>query len=159
MRKILNPYTRFEGYQCFGCSPDNKHGLQMKFFEDGDRVVCNWEPVDYLQGFFNVLHGGIQAALMDEIGFWLVQVKVKTAGVTASMNVRLLRSVPTDKGPLRLVATLTGKRRNLVDVHIELFCPDGNLCAQSDNTYFTYPPDVARNKLYYPDPEEFFEKE
>lgn len=159
MRKILNPYARFEGYQCFGCSPDNKYGLRMEFAEEGDVIVSEWEPKDFLQGFFNVLHGGIQAALMDEIGFWLVQVKVKTAGVTSNMNIRLLKTVPTDKGKLKLVARLKAKRRNLIDVHVELFCPEGELCAEGEITYFTYQPEIARKKLYYPEPDEFFEKE
>lgn len=158
-RKILNPYTQYDGYQCFGCSPDNVHGLRMTFIEDGDAVVCEWEPRDFMQGFFNVLHGGIQATLMDEIGFWLVQIKTKTAGVTSSMNSRFLNSVPTDKGKIKLVAMLNGQRRNLVDVHVDLFCPEGNLCAQSEITYFTYPPEVAKKKLFFPPYEQFFERE
>lgn len=158
-RKILNPYTQYEGYQCFGCSPDNPHGLRMTFVEEGDELISEWEPRDFLQGFFNVLHGGIQATLMDEIGYWLVQVKVKTSGVTSNMTSRFLRSVPTDKGKIKLIARLKGQRRNLVDVHVKLFCPDGKLCAQSDITYFTFPPEVAKKKLYYPPYDQFFEKE
>ena len=157
-RKILNPYTQYNGYQCFGCSPNNQHGLQMTFIEDGDAVISEWEPRDYMQGFFNVLHGGIQATLMDEIGFWCMQIKSKTAGVTSSMTSRFLNSIPTNKGKIKLVAILKGKRRNLVDVHVNLYCPDGKLCAESDITYFTYPPEVAREKLYYPPYEQFFEK-
>ncbi len=47
MKKILNPYTKFDGYNCFGCSPKNEHGLKMKFFEDGDCVISNWEPIEF----------------------------------------------------------------------------------------------------------------
>lgn len=159
MRKILNPYTRVEGYQCFGCSPDNPHGLKMTFVEDGEEILSEWEPKDFLQGYFKVLHGGIQATLMDEIGSWLVHIQLKTAGVTSSMNIRLLKSVPINKGKIRLLARLKEKRRNLVDVHVELYCPDGQLGAQGVITYFTYSPEIAKEKLYYPEPEEFFEKE
>lgn len=158
-RKILNPYTQFRGYKCFGCSPDNPHGLKMTFVEDGEFVISEWEPKDFLQGFFNVLHGGIQATLMDEIGSWLVLIKLKTSGVTSNLSCRYLKSVPTDKGKITLRAKLVGQRRNLADVHVELFCPDGKLCAQSDITYFTFPPEVAKKKLYFPPYEQFFEKE
>jgi len=65
------------GYQCFGCAPHNHNGLQMSFAEDGEYVVSEWEPKDYFQGYYNVLHGGIQATLMDEIASWLVQIKLK----------------------------------------------------------------------------------
>jgi acyl-coenzyme A thioesterase PaaI-like protein len=157
VRRILNPYTHIEGYNCFGCSPNNENGLQMKFVEDGEYLVCDWEPRGFLQGFFNVLHGGIQATLLDEIGFWTMQIKLKTAGVTSNMNTRLKLTVPTDKGKLKLRAKITGQRRNLVDVRCELFNPDGKLAAWSDNTYFSYPPDIAKEKLYYPDYDDFFE--
>ncbi len=147
-----------EGYQCFGCAPQNHNGLQMTFAEEGEFIVSAWEPKDYFQGYYNVLHGGIQATLMDEIASWLVQVKLKTAGVTSTMNVRYRKSVPIDKGTIRLRAKLTGQRRNLADIHVELFGPDGTLCAESDFVYFTYPRDVATEQLHYPGYKTFFEE-
>ncbi len=147
-----------EGYQCFGCAPQNHNGLQMTFVEDGEFVVSEWMPRDYFQGYYNVLHGGIQATLMDEIASWLVQVKLKTAGVTSTMNVQYKKPVPTNKGSIKLRAKLTGMRRNLADVHVELFGPDKELCAESDFVYYTYPREVAKKKLHFPDYDEFFEE-
>ena len=42
LRRILNPWTQKEGYNCFGCCPTNPLGLHMEFFEDGDDVVSIW---------------------------------------------------------------------------------------------------------------------
>ncbi len=159
MKKILNPYPKYEGYNCFGCSPENAHGLKMEFFEDGDHVICNWQPSNFLQGYHNVLHGGIQATLMDEIGSWFVQVKLKTAGVTSNLNVRYIKPVTILEGELLLRASFLQKRRNLVDIFVELFDPSGILCAKGEITYFTFSPEVAKNEFNYPDFEEFFEKE
>ena len=39
MKKIINPWKDMEGYNCFGCSPDNEAGVRMEFYEDGDEVV------------------------------------------------------------------------------------------------------------------------
>ncbi len=150
MRKLNNPYTNLKGYNCFGCSPKNKNGLQMDFYEDGDYIICDWEPRGFLQGYFNVLHGGIQSTLMDEAAAWLVQVKLKTAGVTSAMNSRFLLSVPTDEGKIKIKAKLKGMRRNLADVDVELYCPDGQLGAKAEVTYYTFPEDVAKEKLSYP---------
>ncbi len=158
MRKILNPYTKVEGYNCFACSPNNENGLQMQFVEDGDFLICEWEPRGFLQGYHNVLHGGIQATLMDEIASWFIQIKLKTAGVTSNMNIRLKRSVPVKEGNLKLKAWLKEIRRNLVDVNVELINPDGKLGAGGVITYYTFSPEVAKEKLYFPDHEEFFEK-
>lgn len=157
MRKILNPYTKIDGHNCFGCAPDNDQGLRMKFIEDGDSVISNWEPTGFLQGYHNILHGGIQATLMDEIGSWFVQVKMKTAGVTSNMNVRYLKPVSIANGNIKLKASLIQKRRNLVDVHVELFDSQENLCAVGNLTFFTFSKEVSQKELYYPDYNEFFD--
>ena len=39
MKKIINPWKDMEGYNCFGCSPDNEAGVRMEFYEDGDEAV------------------------------------------------------------------------------------------------------------------------
>ncbi len=156
MRKILNPYPKYPGYNCFGCSPKNENGLKMEFSEDGDTIICDWKPVDFLQGYYNVLHGGIQATLMDEIGSWYIQVKLKTAGVTSSMNVRYLKPVSMVKGNINLRASMIKMRRNLVDILVELYDSDKQLCAKADITYFTFSQEVAKKELHYPDFEEFF---
>lgn len=122
----------------------------MDFYEDDDYIICEWEPRGFLQGYFNVLHGGIQSTLMDEAAAWLVQVKLKTAGVTSAMNSRFLLSVPTDEGKITIKAKLKGRRRNLADVEVELYNPNGNLGAKAEVTYFTFPEDVAKEKLSYP---------
>ena len=44
MKKIINPWKDMEGYNCFGCSPDNEAGVRMEFYEDGDEVVSIWKP-------------------------------------------------------------------------------------------------------------------
>lgn len=49
MRKIKNPWMDKEGYNCFGCSPDNPIGVHMEFFEDGDDIISFWKP-DPLSG-------------------------------------------------------------------------------------------------------------
>lgn len=159
MKKILNPYAKIDGYNCFGCSPNNDHGLKMNFFEDGDFVISEWEPTGFLQGYHNILHGGIQATLLDEIGSWFVQVKIKTAGVTSSMNIRYLNPVSVVDGKIKLRASMIKKRRNLVDIKAELFDANDKLCAEAELTYFTFPIEVAVKKMHFPDHNEFFEAE
>ena len=56
MKKIINPWKDMEGYNCFGCSPDNEAGVRMEFYEDGDEVVSIWKPRPEYQGWLNTLH-------------------------------------------------------------------------------------------------------
>lgn len=156
MRKINNPYTRMEEHYCFACSSRNIHGLQMEFLEDGDEVVCEWDPRDYFQGYVNVLHGGIQATLMDEIASWIVQIKLKTAGLTASLNVRYKKPVPMNEGNITIRAKIVKMRRNLADIQAKLYNSKGEVCSESDVTFFTFPKEVAVRKFDYPDYDSFF---
>ncbi len=160
MRKVYNPYKGMEGYNCFGCSPGNEHGLQMQFYEDGDFLFSDWEPKGFLQGYHNVLHGGIQATLIDEIGSWLVMIKLKTAGVTSELFVRYLKPVRISKeGNIKLKASLTSFKNNLATVHVELFDAEGVKCAQGDPVYFVYPPEIAQKRLFFPEYNAFFKEE
>jgi acyl-coenzyme A thioesterase PaaI-like protein len=147
---IRNPFHKLEGYNCFGCSPLNKLGLRMEFRLEGEEVTCEWQPESHLQGWVGVLHGGIQATLMDEIASWLVFVKLRTAGVTSRMDVKLIRPVLMDKAPFRLRAVLQEMRRNIAVIQVQLFMNDGTLGAESLMHYFTYPEHIANEKLFYP---------
>ena len=159
MRKVKNPFAGLEGYNCFGCSPDNKFGLRLNFVDEGEYLTAKWEPEAQFQGYHNVLHGGIQATLLDEIASWYVYAKMKTAGVTSKMEVRYKKPVYINKGTLRLRARLLQLRRNLADFEVELIDNDGQLCAVGKVQYFIFTEKVAKEKYYYPDYREFFDEE
>ena len=86
MKKIINPWKGLEGYNCFGCAPNNEAGVRMEFYEDGDEIVSIWKPRPEYQGWIDTLHGGIQAVLLDEICAWVVLRKLQTTGVTSKMK-------------------------------------------------------------------------
>jgi len=157
MRSIRNPYAGQEGYNCFGCSPDNELGLQMQFVEEGEEIISRWEPKNHLQGYRNVLHGGIQATLMDEIASWWVQVKMKTAGVTLKMNITYKKPAYMNNGPYVLRASLRRMRRNLADVEVVLTDVNEQICTTGILTYYCFPEQLAKEKFYYPESGSFFE--
>jgi uncharacterized protein (TIGR00369 family) len=158
MRKIRNPFTTLEGYNCFGCSPGNAMGLQMTFTEEGDEIVSTWFPKGHLLGYRNVLHGGIQATLMDEIASWTVYVKLRRAGVTSGMNVRYFKPVYADHGPVILRARVKEMRRNLADIEVKLTSDhDRMVYAEGIVTYFTFSEEKSKENFFYPEYREFFE--
>lgn len=156
MRKIENPYTGNEGYRCFGCSPDNPIGLQMAFNETDDAVVSEWMPHPDYEGYSEVLHGGIQATLMDEIASWFVQIKLRTAGVTYKMEVTYIKPVSSGAGSVRLKATLRQTKRKFAEIDVGLRDHRNELCTKALITYYTFPPEEAREKLNYPPYGNFF---
>ncbi len=150
MIKLNNPNTRYEQYRCFACDPRHPFGLKMEFWLDGDRIVSEWMPQADFQGFYQVIHGGIQATLADEIAGWVIQVLCKTAGVTTMLNVRYLKPVLLQNGPLRLEGWLEGinDKKAIVNVHIT----DRNqiLCTTAEVVYHLFDVETSHHKYYYP---------
>jgi uncharacterized protein (TIGR00369 family) len=157
MRKIHNPFKESRNYYCFGCSPRNEHGLQMEFFEDGAEVISFWEPGAHFQGYGSVLHGGIQATLMDELASWCIFIKLQTAGVTSRINVRFHKPVFTTQGALTLRASVKEANDRLATISVRLFDAKKRLCSESEVDYFIYTRELAVKKLSYPGYESFFE--
>jgi uncharacterized protein (TIGR00369 family) len=158
MKKILNPYDS-ELNMCFGCGQKNPMGLKLRFTESDDYLHAVWQPTETYQGYPNVLHGGIIAALLDEIGAWCVSVKLGTAGVTIEMNTKYLNPVYINKGVISLQASIeerTGKNAKLI---CQLFDGQSKLCAESVAEYFLYPEEIARRRFRYPGRDAFYEKE
>ncbi len=156
MKRLRNPFSELEGYNCFACSPKNEYGLKMEFMKTDAGVVCHWEPQQRFQGYFNILHGGIQATLMDEIASWLVFTHLKTGGVTVRLDVSYKKPVYTNKGALKIEANLTDKKRNIAIISVSLSDQSGNLCSQATAHYYLFSKEKAKKKLSYPDESAFF---
>lgn len=104
MKKIINPWKGMEGYNCFGCAPNNEAGVKMEFYEEDDEVISIWRPRPEYQGWIDTLHGGIQAVLLDEICAWVVLRKLQTTGVTSKMETRYRKSINTNDSHVVLKA-------------------------------------------------------
>lgn len=152
MKKIKNPFAGQEGYNCFGCSPDNHHGLKLEFWfnEEEKFVEAKWNPQEFLQGYTGVLHGGIQATVMDEIASWAIYVLLETAGVTSKMEIQYLKPVLIACGPITVISSFINKEKRLANMKVDLF--DGNIqiCTTANVQYFIYPQEIAIKKLNYP---------
>lgn len=156
MKKIINPYRERENYNCFGCAPHNDSGLRMEFFEDGEQIVCNWKPEEKFTGYNYILHGGIQATLIDEIASWVVFVKLKTGGFTVNLNVDYKSPVQINKGNITLRASLKERKKNIAHISVGLYDGEGKLGSEGIAQYFTLPEKIARRKMLYPGSESFF---
>ncbi len=155
MVKLKNPYAKYKEYNCFGCSPTNPLGLRMKFHEIEDEIVSTWTPGDNYQGFHDILHGGIQATMMDEIASWVVFMKLDTAGVTYEMTTKYRKPVKISKGSITLRAKLIQQQKSIATIKVTLFDGDGQACSQSSVDYFVLPRIKAVNEMHFPGKEAF----
>jgi uncharacterized protein (TIGR00369 family) len=151
MRTIINPWIgNTQGYNCFGCNPNNPLGVHMHFYWDGEQVVTIWKANPNYVSWIDTLHGGIQATLLDEICGWVVFYQLQTSGVTAKMEMRYRKPVSTLWPYIRLNAKLVEHRRNIAIVHGEILSPEGVCCAECTCTYFVYTGEKALEMGYIP---------
>lgn len=120
---------------CFGCSPQNPHGLRMKFYS-GDGALFSWLSVPgHLCGWENLVHGGVLATIMDETMGWTAIHFLKKFGLTNSMTVEYLKPVRIGER-IRVegrVLQVSGKREATVE---GLLYKDENvLCVKSVGTF------------------------
>ena len=85
------------GGHCFGCSADNPSGLRLRFFRDGGGVRCETTIAPAYQGAPDVVHGGIQAVLLDETCCAAAFFTLGGYVVTGALNLRYRRPCPVGK--------------------------------------------------------------
>ena len=80
---------------CFGCSPKNKSGLQMKFYTtEKKESVVSWLTVpEHLCGWSNLVHGGIISTMLDEAMGWTALIILKKLAVSKSITVEFVKPV------------------------------------------------------------------
>ncbi|MEM9561297.1 MAG: PaaI family thioesterase [Actinomycetota bacterium] len=86
--------------RCFGCGTGNPNGLRLRFerYDDGTVEVRHHTDPDHC-GLDSVVHGGIQATVLDEVMGVAAQLALPPeasdlACVTAEMHLRYRRPVP-----------------------------------------------------------------
>ena len=144
MKKIKNPWLEKEGYNCFGCCPDNPAGIHMEFFEDGDDVISFWHPQEHYQGWVGVMHGGIVASLVDETFGWVVTRKLQTAGMTSKLEIRYKHPLSVNDSQYTIHAHITNRRAHLVFMSATIENAKGEVCVEAESVYYAFDEEKAK---------------
>ncbi len=135
----LQPNSR----HCFVCGLDNRFGLHLRFYETGPgEVTAEYTVPEHFQGYPGVVHGGIVAAMLDELAGRVHMVGDPPRFMfTARLEVRYRKNVPVGR-PLRLVG-LAGKRRGRsAEATSQIFGPEGALLAEAHAVLVDVPEEV-----------------
>jgi acyl-coenzyme A thioesterase PaaI-like protein len=149
----LDPHLFGKTQPCFGCAPAHPIGFRLRFERDGDAVVTRFVPGEVYQGPPGIMHGGLVAALADEIAAWAIVALRGKFGFTAQFEGKL-------RAPARIGVELTGRGRiardgtRLVGVSVELSQREG--CIFEGNfTFVLLDEEGAERLLEGPLPEEW----
>lgn len=128
---------------CYGCGRDNRDGLQIKSYWDGDEAIATWQPqLQHCGGTKKTLYGGIIASLIDCHSLNLAiahayRAEQRPIGssphigyVTANMNISYLKPTPIDEAlQLRARMTKIEGRKAWVNCTVSA---SGEVCATGD---------------------------
>lgn len=117
---------RDDGY-CFVCGPLNPVGLHLSFKKSGEKVTASFVPQKIHQGYADIVHGGLIAAVLDEV---MVKACILNGvnAMTAEMSVRFKR-------PLKIgisctaEAWLISRSQRLIEAESIMRDQDGNTIA------------------------------
>lgn len=125
--------------RCFGCGPDNPSGLRLEFVETDEGVELEYVPPEAVAGAPGVVHGGVQATLLDEAMCMTAFAKAGTPVVTGELTVRYLHAAPTGR-TLVVSGRITGTKANsyFIEGRIRLAGEERDL-ARASGRFFAAP--------------------
>lgn len=140
----LRELPNSRNHNCFGCSPVNPSGLQMRFFTDGSAVFSRVQVPEHLCGWSNIVHGGVLTTILDEVMSWSAITLLKRIALTRGIAVEFIKPVHVSselkaEGRVRE----TGDKNDAVTEGI-LYDASGEPCARASATFKVFSPAVAR---------------
>ena len=122
-------------HTCFVCGESNPHGLNLRFWEDGDVVRARFTPGAEHAGFKGVTHGGLLATVLDEIMVWACAVRTKRFAYCAEMTVRFLRPVAPGAELTAIGRLVEDRRGRVFQAAGKLVDSSGTVVASSTGKY------------------------
>jgi acyl-coenzyme A thioesterase PaaI-like protein len=108
---------------CFLCGDENSCGVRTRFYVEGDEVCSRIVLPRHVNGYKNVAHGGVLAALLDESMGWAATVfgGSHRMYLTGELTVKYLAPVPVGE-PIEIRSRLIEDAGRIAYSDGELIC-------------------------------------
>jgi len=131
---------------CFVCGVENPFGLHLKFTQSAPgEVFTDFIAPEHYQGYPGVVHGGIVAAMLDEVtGRALMGDDPQSPRFmfTARLELRYRQNVPVGL-PLHLVGQALKEKGRTATASGKIFGPDGSLLAEAEALLVDVPTQIV----------------
>lgn len=134
---------------CFLCGVENRSGVRARFFVEGNEVLGRVTLPRHLNGYKDIVHGGVVAALLDETMGWAATVFGKTHPmyVTGEITVKYLAPVPVET-EVEIRSRLVEDAGRLAYSEGELRC-GGTVCARARGKFVPMSPEGTAEVIPY----------
>jgi len=127
---------------CFVCGLQNPVGLKLAFYEETGtgQVRAEFTVPDEYQGYPGVVHGGIVAAILDEVSGRAVMLGGSDEDLLATLRLTIRYRRPTPTGtPLTAVGWVERVGGMGARVAGEIRLPDGTVTAECESVLVNVP--------------------
>jgi uncharacterized protein (TIGR00369 family) len=127
---------------CFVCGLQNPVGLKLAFYEDpeAEQVRAEFTVPDKYQGYPGIVHGGIVAAILDEVSGRAVMLHGSDEDLMATLRLTVRYRRPT---PTETLLTAVGwvERTGGMGARVagEVRLPDGTVSAECESVLASVP--------------------
>lgn len=130
---------------CIICGLDNDAGVKAPFYsmEDGS-VMTVFSFKDQHQSYPGRVHGGLIAAMLDEMGLralWAKEEKEDSFGVTMTLETKYRKPVPYNQNVLGRGVVVKDAGRFIL-THTSIMDLEGNVLAEADVKYMRLDPKI-----------------
>lgn len=153
--------AQYVSSMCFVCGSDNPVSLRAQFLETTEgEVIGVFQPGEVHQSYPGRVHGGVSAAMLDELMGRAVNVdEPDTWSVTVDLSTRYRKPVPYDQ-PVQARARVTKNGSRMYEAAGEIALADGTVAVEATGRYLKMPVekivesvgiDVEVDDVIYPD--------
>jgi acyl-coenzyme A thioesterase PaaI-like protein len=132
---------------CFICGVENPVGLKLKIYEVEPGIIeTTYIAPEYFQSYPGILHGGVVAALLDEISgrSLMREISKPRFMFTAKLELKYRKNVPIGK-PLRIVGKAGKSRGRMAEAWAGIYSQDGTLLAEGNSLLVDLPEEAVNN--------------
>jgi len=104
---------------CFGCGPSNPKGLRLRFFREGDQLVCDTTFDKWFSNWPGYVTDHVVAQALDCVSEWTCYDRTGQVGPLVRVITQSSRPVVVDE-PVHLVGYSTQRSPGLLTVRAEL---------------------------------------
>lgn len=127
---------------CFVCGLNNPFGLKLRFYQTGPgEVTTNFTAPEHYQGYPGVVHGGIVAAVLDEVVGRAIMATDPSASrfmFTARLTLRYRKNVPIGQ-PLRVVGRIDQDKRLRATAKGKIYDAEDQVLAEAEGLLVNMP--------------------